>query len=215
VRLRKALGFRAARSRKPSNPARGTHARAPSAATHLRRTGCCPRVRLHWPATTPLPRAIPPNGSGNHPEKLKSPPSPRLQFKASKTDNLIALRAPPGSWGTFSLLCSKPGFELLKCPRFEVRKQTTSTRVFETSRFKNPLVLDPPSISLGFEEVSKLRWARVGGRTSTRRVKYELRGLPFMLPIMAPVGVEAASHIFASLAIGAAPPVTGKRRRGR
>ena len=134
----------------------------------------------------------------------------------------LALAASPGlPWHsrifqvrlTFILLCLKPGFELLKCPRFEVRKQTTSTRVFETSRFKDPLVSDPPSISLGFEEVSKLRWARVGGRTSTRRVKYELRGLPFMLPIMAPVGVEAASHVFAALAIGAAPPVTGKRQR--
>ena len=41
-----------------------------------------------------------------------------------------------------------------------------------------------------------------------RRVKYELRELPFMLPIMAPVDVEAVSHVFAALAIRAAPPVT-------
>jgi hypothetical protein len=116
---------------------------------------------------------------------------------------------------TFILLGSKPGFELLKCPRFEVRKQTTSTRVFETSRFKDPLVSDPPSISLGFEEVSKLRWALIATRNSLKRVECDLEGLPFMILITAPVGVEAASHIFASLAIGAAPPVTGKRRRGR
>lgn len=41
-----------------------------------------------------------------------------------------------------------------------------------------------------------------------RRVKYEVRGLPFVLPIMAPVGAEAVSHVFAALAIRAAPPVT-------
>ena len=77
-------------------------------------------------------------------------------------------------------VCSIPGFELLKCPRFEVRKQTTSTRVFETSRFKDPLVSDPPSISLGFEEVSKLRWALIATRNSLKRVECDLEGLPFM-----------------------------------
>ena len=112
---------------------------------------------------------------------------------------------------TLSSLGSKPGFELLKCPRFEVRKQTTSTRVFETSRFKDPLVLDPPSISLGFEEVSKLRWGRIATRDSMHRAECDLEGLPFMILITAPVGVEAASHVFAALAIEAAPPVTGKR----
>jgi len=54
---------------------------------------------------------------------------------------------------------------------------------------------------------------RSATRHSRRRVNYELKGLPFVLPIMAPVGVEAASHVFAALAIGAAPPVTGKRQR--
>jgi len=138
---------------------------------------------------------------------------------ASENENLTQSIRPKseilGTGLTFSLLCSKPGFELLKCPRFEVRKQTTSTRVFETSRFKDPLVSDPPSISLGFEEVSKLRWALIATRNSLKRVECDLEGLPFMILITAPVGVVAASHIFASLAIGAAPPVTGKRRRGR
>ena len=47
------------------------------------------------------------------------------------------------------------------------------------------------------------------------RAECDLEGLPFMILITAPVGVEAASHVFAALAIGAAPPVTEKRRRGR
>ena len=42
-----------------------------------------------------------------------------------------------------------------------------------------------------------------------------MEGLPFMILIPAPVGVEAVSHVFAALAIGAAPPVAGKRRHGR
>ena len=48
-----------------------------------------------------------------------------------------------------------------------------------------------------------------------KRVDCDLKGLLFVLLIKAPIGVEAASHVFAALAIGAAPPVTRKRRRGR
>ena len=77
---------------------------------------------------------------------------------------------------TLSSLGSKPGFELLKCPRFEVRKQTTSKRGFETSRFKDPLVSDLPSIPLGFEEVSKLRWGRIATRDSMHRAECDLEG---------------------------------------
>ena len=77
---------------------------------------------------------------------------------------------------TLSSLGSKPGFELLKCPRFEVRKQTTSKRGFETSRFKDPLVSDVPSIPLGFEEVSKLRWGRIATRDSMHRAECDLEG---------------------------------------
>jgi len=47
------------------------------------------------------------------------------------------------------------------------------------------------------------------------RAECNLERLLFMILITAPVGVEAASHVFAALAIGAAPLVTGKRWRGR
>ena len=94
-------------------------------------------------------------------------------------------------------------------PKFE-NKQLGN---FETSRFKDPLVLDLPStvFRLVYEEVSKLRWGRIATRDSMHRAECDLEGLPFMILITAPVGVEAASHVFAALAIGAAPPVTGKR----
>ena len=44
-----------------------------------------------------------------------------------------------------------------------------------------------------------------------KRVDCDPEGLLFMILITAPICVEAASHVFAALAIGAAPPVTGKR----
>ena len=56
-----------------------------------------------------------------------------------------------------------------------------------------------------------LRWRRIATRDSMHRAECDLEVLPFMILITAPVGVEAASHVFAALAIEAAPPVTGKR----
>ena len=56
-----------------------------------------------------------------------------------------------------------------------------------------------------------LRWRRIATRDSMNRAECNLERLLFMILITAPVGVEAASHVFAALAIGAAPPVTGKR----
>ena len=79
--------------------------------------------------------------------------------------------------------------------------------------FKDPLFFEGVLLRFIFEVVIEVGCRRSATRTSMRRVKYELRELPFMLPIMAPVDVEAASHVFAALAIEAAPPVTGKRQR--
>ena len=56
-----------------------------------------------------------------------------------------------------------------------------------------------------------LRWRRIATRDSMNRAECHLERLLFMILITAPVGVEAASHVFAALAIEAAPPVTGKR----
>ena len=78
-----------------------------------------------------------------------------------------------------------------------------------------PLVSDLLLFPFIYEAINEGGWRRSATRDSMKRVDCDLEGLPFMILITAPVGVEAASHIFASLAIGAAPPVTRKRRRGR
>ena len=92
-----------------------------------------------------------------------------------------------------------------------VRKQTTSETCFGNVRFKDPLVLDLLLFPFIYEAINEGGRRRSATRDSMKRVDCDLEGLPFMILITAPVGVEAASHIFASLAIGAAPPVTGKR----
>ena len=66
-----------------------------------------------------------------------------------------------------------------------------------------------------YEAIYEGGWRRSATRDSMKRVDCDLEGLSFMILITAPICVEAASHVFAALAIGAAPPVTRKRRRGR
>ena len=96
---------------------------------------------------------------------------------------------------------------------FEARGSSKTNNFENVPAFKDPLVFEGVLYSFIFEVHATKSEMRSATRTSMRRVKYERRGLPFMLQIMAPVGVEAASHVFAALAIGAAPPVTGKRQR--
>ena len=104
-------------------------------------------------------------------------------------------------------------FEVLKCNLFEARGSSKTNNFENVPAFKDPLFFEGVLLRFIFEVHERSSKMRSATRTSMRRVKYELRELPFMLPIMVPVGVEAASHVFAALAIGAAPPVTGKRQR--
>jgi hypothetical protein len=95
----------------------------------------------------------------------------------------------------------------------KLRKRASET--LGNVRFKDPLFSDLLLFPFIYEAINEGGWRHSATRDSMKRVDCDLEGLPFMILITAPVGVEAASHIFASLAIGAAPPVTRKRRRGR
>jgi hypothetical protein len=80
-----------------------------------------------------------------------------------------------------------------------VRKQTTSETCFGNVRFKDPLVSDLPLFPFNYKAINEGGRRRSATRDSMRRVDCDLEGLPFMILITAPVGVEAASHIFASV----------------